>query len=219
MTPGSNQAHDNMVKQQVRGWDVVDLGVLDTLCAIPRERFVPAGWRSMAFTDTPIPLGHGETMMPPVVEGRMLQALELEADEQVLEIGTGSGFVTACLAHLAGHVTSIDRRAEFTAGAGKVLQELGIDNTTLLTGEAVQDWHPDRHFDAIVATGAVANIPARWQDWLNPDGRLFVIHGQAPIMCASLLRHADTGVVSRESLFDTCLPYLQHAEPKPTYAL
>lgn len=212
-------AHKNMVSQQVRGWDVVDLRVLDTLAAIPRARFVPEGWRAMAFADYAIPLGHGETMMKPVVEGRMLQALALEPDEQVLEIGTGSGFISACLAHLAGHVTSIEVRPQFTRDAAAALQELGIGNVTVLSGDAVSDWHPDQHFDAVVVTGAVADVPPRWLDWLAPEGRMFVIHGAPPIMCASLLRTSDNGVTHRESLFDTCLPYLMHAAPRPDYTL
>lgn len=217
MTSTSTQAHDNMIFQQIRGWDVVDARVLDTLRTIPRERFTPAAWRSMAFADLPIPLGHGETMMKPVVEGRMLQALDLDADDQVLEIGTGSGFITACLAHLAGHVTSVDIRADFTAQAGARLREIGVGNADLVTAEAVRDWHPNRHFDAVVVTGAVVELPPRWQDWLAPEGRLFAIHGHPPILCASLWRNTGAGLTVRESLFDTCLPYLQHAAPSPDY--
>lgn len=219
MTTNMQQARSNMVNKQVRGWDVVDSRVLETLSAIPREVFVPTAWRNMAFADLPIPLGHGETMMKPVVEGRMLQALQLLPSEQVLEIGTGSGFITACLAHLAAHVTSVELRADFIAQAGKNLAEQQIFNITLHTADAVTTWQPERHFDAIVVTGAVAQIPARWQDWLAPEGRMFVIHGQEPIMCASMYRSDSAGHSIDESLFDTCLPYLTHAGPTPDYTV
>lgn len=219
MTTSMQQAHSNMVNNQVRGWDVVDSRVLDTLSAIPREAFVPPAWRVMAFADLAIPLGHGETMMKPVVEGRMLQALQLLPSEQVLEIGTGSGFVTACLAHLAEHVTSIELRADFTAQAAKALTGQHLSNIALQTADAVSAWQPDRHFDAIVVTGAVARLPARWHHWLAPEGRMFVIHGQEPIMCASLYRNDSSGQTIHESLFDTCLPYLTNAGPTPDYTV
>lgn len=219
MISSTEQAHSNMVYNQVRGWDVVDVRVLETLSAIPREAFVPTAWRPMAFADLAIPLGHGETMMKPVVEGRMLQALQLLPSEQVLEIGTGSGFITACLAHLAEHVTSLELREDFTEQAAKSLAEQQLRNITLQTADAVNTWQPERHFDAIAVTGAVASIPARWQDWLAPDGRMFVIHGQEPIMCASIYRNDPAGQIIGESLFDTCLPYLAHAGPAPDYTV
>ncbi|MGB8717570.1 MAG: protein-L-isoaspartate O-methyltransferase [Rhodanobacteraceae bacterium] len=219
MTTVTQQAHSNMVDNQIRGWDVVDMRVLDTLAAMPREAFVPPQWRAMAFADVPIPLGHGETMMKPVVEGRMLQALQLLPAEQVLEIGTGSGFITACLAHLAGHVTSLELRDDFAQRASTVLASQGLSNISLHTADAVTSWQPDRHFDAIVVTGAVAEIPAHWRDWLAPEGRMFVIHGRQPIMCASLLRNSPSGQIRRESLFDTSLPYLSHAGPRADYTV
>ncbi len=218
MTAASTLAHSNMVNNQIRGWDVVDKRVLDTLANLPRERFAPEAWRSMAYADMPLPLGDGQCMLPPVVEGRMLQALELKPDDTVLEIGTGSGFITACLSRMSAHVTSIDIRESFTQAAGGRLRELDCDNNvTLVTGEAVHEWHPDRHFDAIAVTGAVARIPERWHDWLRPGGRLFVIHGQLPIMQASVLHASGVGIVGRESIFDTRAPYLEHAGPAPDY--
>ncbi len=219
MSTATRQAHSNMVNNQIRGWDVVDVRVLDTLAAMPREAFVPPEWRAMAFADVAIPLGHGETMMKPVIEGRMLQALQLLPADQVLEIGTGSGFITACLAHLAGHVTSIELRDEFVRRASGVLASQALSNITLHTADAVTAWQPDRHFDAIVVTGAVAEIPTRWQDWLSPEGRMFVIHGRQPILCASLLRNSPSGQMSRESLFDTNLPYLNNAGPETDYTV
>lgn len=219
MTASIRLARDNMVNHQIRGWEVVDVRVLDTLAAVPREAFVPSAWRSMAFADLAIPLGHGQSMMKPVVEGRMLQALQLLPDEKVLEIGTGSGFITACLAHLAGHVTSIELHESLARGAADALAAQNIANVSLHTDEAVRSWQPDSHFDAIVVTGAVAQVPARWHDWMAPGGRMFVIHGMQPIMCASLLRNEAAGRIVTDSLFDTCLPYLSHAEPQPDAAL
>ena len=215
MTASILQARDNMVNNQIRGWDVVDVRVLDTLSAVPRDAFVPSAWRSMAFADLAIPLGHGECMMKPVVEGRMLQALQLLPTEQVLEIGTGSGFMTACMAHLAAHVTSVELQQELLNAADDALSAQNIANVGLHGDDAVQSWQPDRHFDAIVVTGAVAAVPPRWLDWMAPGGRMFVIEGRMPIQCASLLRNEASGQISRESLFDTCLPYLKNAEPAP----
>ncbi len=215
MTDAIRKARDNMVNNQVRGWDVVDVRVLDTLSTVPREAFVPAAWRNLAFADMAIPLGHGQTMMKPVVEGRMLQALQLLPSDQVLEIGTGSGFMTACLAHLASHVTTVEIREDFAHGAEQALKAQNIGNISLQTADAVRTWQPDRHFDAVVVTGAVADIPKRWLDWMAPTGRLFVIHGREPSMCASLLRNEAVGQIASDSLFDICLPYLDNAEPEP----
>jgi len=154
--------------------------------------------------------------MKPVVEGRMLQALELAATDNVLEIGTGSGFITACLARLAGHVTSLDIHAEFTATARAALRAAGCDNAEAITTEAVREFAPAQRYDAIAVTGAVATLPQRWLGWLKPGGRLFVVQGRAPAMQATLLRVAAG---TTEILFETDLPYLQHAAPVPRFVL
>ena len=205
------QARQNMVENQVRPWDVLDARVLDVLARIRREDFVAPEHRQLAFADVCLPLGHGEVMMKPVLEGRVLQAIDLQPDDQVLEIGTGSGFLTACLAGLAAHVTSIDMHADFTATAAQRLQAAGIGNTTLVTGEAVHEWQPAGLFDAVVVTGAVWQIPQRFLGWLKPGGRLLVARGESPVQHLILLTHEGSGRYRETSLLETDLPYLAHA--------
>ena len=217
MTIDFQQARFAMVEQQVRPWEVLDPRVLETLMTVRREDFVPPRHRKLAFADLPLPLEHGEVMMKPVVEGRMLQAMAITPGDDVLEIGTGSGFVTACLAALARDVTSIDRHAEFVDRARARLVADSITNVRFETAD-VFAWEPGRQFDAICVTGAVATDPDRFGAWLKPGGRLFVIHGRSPVQEALLLtRHGDT--FHRESLFETDVPYLHGAEPAAQFTL
>lgn len=213
MAMNFDQARLNMVENQVRPWEVLDGRVLDVIGRIQREDFVAPAHRQLAFADLCLPLGHGEVMMKPVVEGRVLQALDLKTADRVLEIGTGSGFLTACLASLSAHVTSVDIHADFTIAATKRLQNAGIHNVSLVTGEAVEGWQPVESFDALVVTGAVSSIPARWLGWLKTDARALVIRGQSPVQHATLLTHEGAGRYREETLFETDLPYLTHAEP------
>lgn len=213
MAMNIEQARLNMVENQVRPWEVLDGRVLDVLGRVRRENFVAAEHRQLAFADLCLPLGHGEVMMKPVVEGRVLQALELLPTDSVLEIGTGSGFLTACLASLSARVSSVDIHADFTAAAARRLQDAGIANASLATGEAVNTWQPDGLFDALVVTGAVYAIPPRWLAWLKPGARALVIRGESPAQQATLLTHEGAGRCREETLFETDLPYLTHAEP------
>jgi len=152
-------------------------------------------------------------MMKPVVEGRVLQALELNPSDRVLEIGTGSGFLTACMARLAGHVTSVDIHADFVTAAGERLTNAGITNVKLEVGEAINTWQPGGEFDALVVTGAVSQIPQRFLGWLKPGGRMLVVRGESPAQQVLLLTHEGNGRYREEALFETDLPYLKHAEP------
>lgn len=204
-------ARAQMVKQQVRAWDVLDLRVLDLLDVLPRDQFVPPAYRRLAYADTQIPLAYGEVMMAPKVEGRLLQALDPQADESVLEIGTGSGFVTACLARLAGEVLSLDMHADFTVGAGRLLVDLGIRNATLETRDATRLDGIPRRFDLIAVTGSLPAYDARYAERLNVGGRLFVIAGQPPVMEALLITRVTETAWARESLFETSLPPLVNA--------
>ena len=213
MAMNFEQARLNMVENQVRPWEVLNGRVLDVISRVHREDFVAAEHRQIAFADLCLPLGHGEVMMKPVVEGRVLQALELQPTDHVLEIGTGSGFLTACLAGLSAHVTSLDIHADFTTAATKRLESTGVRNITLVTGDAVIGWQPEGLFDALVVTGAVAEIPQRWLSWLKPDARMLVVRGQSPVQHATLLTHEGAGRYREETLFETDLPYLTHAEP------
>jgi protein-L-isoaspartate(D-aspartate) O-methyltransferase len=213
------QARQNMVENQVRPWEVLDLRVLDVLGQVRREDFVAPAHRNMAFADLGLPLGHGEVMMKPIVEGRVLQALELQPTDEVLEIGTGSGFLTACMAKLAQRVTSVDIHADFVAAAGERLGKAGIANVRLDVAEAVNALQPHGVFDAVVVTGAVHAIPERFVRWLKPGGRMFVVHGDSPAQQAVLLTHEGDGRYREESLFETDLPYLAHAAPAKRFVL
>lgn len=217
MAMNFEQARVNMVENQVRPWEVLDSRVLDVLGRVRREDFVAVAHRQLAFADLCLPLGHGEVMMKPVVEGRVLQALQLLPTDRVLEIGTGSGFLTACLAGLSAHVTSVDIHADFTAAAAQRLQAAGVANISLAHGDAVNGWQPEALFDALVVTGAVSHIPPRWLSWLKPDARALIVHGQSPAQQAVLLTHEGAGRYREEVLFETDLPYLTHAEPTPRF--
>ncbi|MEO8811148.1 MAG: protein-L-isoaspartate O-methyltransferase [Rhodanobacter sp.] len=213
MAMNFDQARTNMVENQVRPWDVLDGRVLDVIGGVRREDFVAPEHRQLAFADLCLPIGHGEVMMKPVVEGRVLQALALQPTDQVLEIGTGSGYLGACLATLSAHLTSVDIHADFTAAATQRLHDAGILNATLVTGEAVIAWQPEGAFNALVVTGAVAEIPARWLSWLKPAGRALVVHGQSPVQHATLVTCEGNDRFREEALFETDLPYLIHAAP------
>lgn len=213
MAMNIEQARLNMVENQVRPWEVLDARVLDVISRVHREDFVAPEHRQLAFADLCLPLGHGEVMMKPVVEGRVLQALELQPTDQVLEVGTGSGFITACLASLSAHVTSLDIHADFTAVASQRLRDADIANVALVTSDAVEAWQPEGLFDALMVTGAVFDVPPRWLTWLKPGGRALIVSGQSPVQHATLLTHEGSGRYREEILFETDLPYLTHAEP------
>jgi protein-L-isoaspartate(D-aspartate) O-methyltransferase len=215
MSMNFDQARFAMIEQQVRPWDVLDPRVLDAMASVKREDFVPAAHRQLAFADLPLPLPHGESMLKPVVEGRLLQALGLEPGEEVLEIGTGSGYVTACLAQLARAVTSIDIHSDFVAAVRARLDAAGIGNVRLECGDALT-WHPGRQFDAIAVTGAVASIPEAFVSWLRPGGRMFIVRGASPVQEAvRATRRGES--LHIESLFETDIPYLQGAAPAPAF--
>ncbi len=212
------KARDLMVEQQVRPWDVLDARVLEALSAIPRDAFVPAPNRALAYADVGLPLGHGEVMMKPVVEGRMLQALDLRTGDEVLEIGTGSGFITACLGRLARDVVSIERHADLAEAARARLSALRLAGNVRIEHADAFAWKNERRFDAICVTGAVDATPAHFLDWLRPGGRMFVVQGRSPVMDAVLVRN-DVNGVRIESLFETDLPYLVGAAPVSTFEL
>ena len=217
MTLDYAKARENMVEQQVRPWDVLDTRVLETIATLPREAFVPEALRALAYADTALPIGHGEAMMKPVLEGRALQALLVGAEECVLEIGTGSGYLTACLATLAREVVSIERHPDLGEAARARLAAQGIGNARIETADALS-WDNTRQFDAICVTGAVETLPPRFLEWLKPGGRLFVVLGRSPAMEAMLVRKDVNGLRS-ESLFETDLPYLAGASPQPAFTL
>ncbi len=208
-------ARAQMLGQQLRAWRVLDQRVLDVVRQVRRERFVPEAYRDLAFADSEIPLGHGQRMMTPSVEGRLLQALDLGPTETVLEVGTGSGFLTACLAALAGRVVSVDIFPEFTADAAGKLQRDSVQNVDLRTADALAiDW--DEQFDAIAVTGSLPELDDTFVRLLRPGGRLFVVVGRPPVMDALLIGKDLHGNRTRDNLFETVVSSLVNAErPEP----
>lgn len=208
------QARYNMVEQQIRPWDVLDQDVLDLLFKVKREDFVPPQYRSLAFVDMEIPLGHGELMWSPKLEARVLQELQLKKTDKVLEVGTGSGYLTALLASQAAHVHSLDCVAEFVAEAGKKLHAHGLANISLETGDGAHGWPAQGPYEAIVMTGSLPVLPDSLLKQLVPGGRLFVILGDAPVMQATLVTCVAPAAFRHGVLFETQVKALQNA-PQP----
>ena len=212
MSMNFERARFNMVEQQIRPWEVLDKRVLSLLESIRREDFVPVKYRKLAFADLSIPLGGGQVMMRPNIEGRVLQALDLGEDETVLEIGTGSGFITACLASLAKRVVSVEILEELHETAKARLEEKNIRNTELFVGDVMMGWQPEQAHDVVVVTASVPDVPEQFLGWVNPGGRMFIITGDSPAMEARLLTRLDVTQWREESLFETDLPRLVNAE-------
>jgi protein-L-isoaspartate(D-aspartate) O-methyltransferase len=212
-------ARHNMVEQQVRPWDVLDSRVLEALSALRREDFVPDACKNLAFADLELPMAFGEIMMKPVLEGRMLQAAAPLKSESVLEIGTGSGFFSACLARLSLEVVSVEQHVDFVDAARVRLAGAGVRNARVEHAEAVNGFVCDRSFDVMIVTGAVAVLPARWRKWIKPGGRLLAIVGESPAQRAVLYSCDAHGQWSEQALFETDLPYLNHASPTARFAL
>ena len=212
-------ARHNMVEQQVRPWDVLDSRVLEALSSVPREDFVPAAHRALAFADIGLPLGHGEVMMKPVIEGRVLQAVAPTSAESVLEIGTGSGFLTACLARLSASVHSIEQHADLADTAREHLLAARVANATVEVAEAVNAFAPTQQYDVVVVTGAVFALPQRWREWVRPGGRLLAIVGESPVQRATLFTRGADAQWAENGLFETDLPYLNHAAPPQRFVL
>lgn len=206
-------ARFNMVEQQIRPWDVLDANVLDLIKKVKREHFVPVDKQAQAFMDVEIPLGHGVKMWSPKLEARALQSLNLKLTDRVLEVGTGSGFLTALLSRMAQHVTSVELVQELSARAARTLAAQHYDNVTLEVGDASKGWGSEK-YDAIVLTGSVPLPPASFYDMLNLGGRLFAIVGDAPAMHATLVTCVAPGVFETVTLFETSVAPLSNA-PQP----
>ncbi|MHB1291347.1 MAG: protein-L-isoaspartate O-methyltransferase family protein [Sulfuricella sp.] len=207
------QARFNMVEQQIRPWDVLDQDVLDLLRQVRREDFVPEQYRELAFSDMEIPLGHGEAMLSPKLEARMLQEIGVKATDQVLEVGTGSGYMTALLARMAhqGWVCSVEIVPEFTLRAEAVLRQHGISNAALEVGDAARGWLKGGPYDVTVLTGSVPVLPEAFTACLKIGGRLFAVVGEAPVMEAQLITCVAEGVYRTTNLFETSVPPLKNA--------
>jgi protein-L-isoaspartate(D-aspartate) O-methyltransferase len=203
------QARFNMIEQQIRPWDVLDPGVLALLAVVRREDFVPAAFRSMAFMDTEIPLPDGQCMLAPRVEARLLQELQLQRHESVLEIGAGSGFMAALLAHRSRQVVSLEISETLAHMAQDNLRRAGVMNVVVRCADGSAGLSGDAPFDAIVLSGSVAAVPQALLDQLKIGGRLIAIVGDEPVMRARLFRRADASSWSQTDLFDTVAPRLR----------
>ncbi len=213
------QARFNMVEQQIRTWEVLDQQVLDLMAEVPREDFVPAAYRNLAFADTCIPLEHGQSMMVPRVEARLLQALRVGRDHRILEVGTGSGFVTALLARLGGHVTSIEIYDSLGSDAQAKLDAHGVENVDLYTGDASHGWERAAPYDVIAVTGSLPAPEDGFQNSLAVGGRLFVVVGREPAMQALLITRNSESQWASECLFETVLPPLVGVEEPERFVL
>ncbi len=206
------QARENMVKQQVRTWEVTDARVLELMYKYPREEFVPESWRELAYADTNIMLGDGSCMLFPGMEARILQALNVQADEKVLEIGTGCAYLAAMLADLSGNVTTLDAEDHVQPGIRKNLTNIHFE-----TGSINEGWQDKGNFDVILLNGSVQSIPDGLLEKLNAGGRLFAVVGEQPAMSATLFSRSMNGGLFEEELFETSLPRLTDAVQKDVF--
>lgn len=212
-----DEARHNMVEQQIRTWTVLDPRVLDAIEKLPRENFVPKEYKRMAYTDIAIPLDHNQEMMYPKVEAHALQALDIKPESKILEIGTGSGYLTALLATLGAHVDSVDIFPDFQKSASEKLKMLGINNFTMIKGDASKGWGEKDQYDAIVITGSLPELPEQFSTSLTIDGHLFAIVGEGLTMQAISIHRSHGNKWEQHSLFETELPILVNAEKPQTF--
>lgn len=211
------QARFNMIQQQIRPWEVNDDRVLEAMDAVARERFVPDAYQGLAYADIEVPIGEGQVMLPPKLVGRLLQALAIGPDERVLEIGTGTGYVTACLARLAARVVSVELYPALAQQARASLAALGIANVEVREGDALAGPVAGGPYSAIVVTGSLPSeetLPSL-QGQLAAGGRLFAVVGAGVVMEALLLTRLPGGQVRREALFETRVAPLENV-PQPS---
>ena len=210
----SEQARFNMIEQQIRPWDVLDLHVLELLAMMRREDFVPAAYRGLAFMDTEVPLGDGQFMLAPRVEARLLQDAKVQRHERVLEVGAGSGFMAALLAHRAQSVISLERIPRLAKMAADNLKRAGISNATVREADGAQGLAAEGPFDVIILSGSVPAVPQVLLDQLKPGGRLVAVIGQEPVMRAQRITRQSATALQTDNLFDTVVPRLAgFAEP------
>ncbi len=213
------QARFNMIEQQIRPWDVLDVDVLKVIEDTPRELFAPEQHRKLAFSDLEIPLAHGQYMMAPKIEARMLQALAIQAEDEVLEIGTGTGFVTACLAKLGKHVDSVDYYETFSQQADVLLHQQHINNVTIECRDILSNPFSNRKYDVIAVTASMPVYNNIFEQYLKDGGRLFVIAGKAPVMQATLINCLEGHGNTQANLFETNLAPLIGIETPRSFEL
>jgi protein-L-isoaspartate(D-aspartate) O-methyltransferase len=207
------EVREQMIEQQVRAWDVLDERVLDVMRQVPRDLFVPQDERYRAYADAEVPLAHGQHMLRPSVAGRLLQALLPQRHEEILEVGTGSGFITACLRHMGGRVRSLELYPELAAAARANLAASGIRGAEVIEADALRYESPVR-FDVIAVTASLPLYETRFQQWLKVGGRLFVVVGEAPVMEARLVTRSGEDTWTHQGLFETVIdPMVNAARP------
>jgi protein-L-isoaspartate(D-aspartate) O-methyltransferase len=208
------QTRFNMVAQQIRTWNVLDDNVLDLLYKIKREEFVPAENRAMAFVDMEIPLGYGQVMLTPKMEARIVQELHVKKTDKILEVGSGSGYLTALLADQGAHVYSVEIVPELKKLAENNLKAHEITNVTIELGDAARGWPKNEPYDVIVLTASTPGLPDAFQKSLNPGGRLFAIVGEDPVMEALLITCLAPGEFTTTKLFETStIPLINALQP------
>ncbi len=205
-------ARHTMVEQQIRPWEVLDQRILDLIDQSPREDYVPEKYRNLAYVDMNVPLGHDQVMMSPKLEARLLQELAIQTDDNILEIGTGSGYMTSLAATLGHHVYSVEVIADLAARAQRSLQSHGIKNITLETGDGARGWDKHEPYDVILVTGSLPMLPDRFKQSLAPDGRLIAIIGHSPVMRVTLVQRVAAQSWHETSLLETDLPPLINAQ-------
>lgn len=211
------QARFNMVEQQIRTWEVLDQQVLDLLYVIRREEFVPEAYKALAFSDLEIPIGEGEKMLQPKVEARIVQEVAPKNDDRVLEVGTGSGYLTALLAHRAQQVYSVEISPTIKAFGESNLRRAGIQNVTVEQGDAARGWTKNAPYDVIVLGGSTPVLPDALLTQLNVGGRLFAVVGEEPVMQAQLITCVGKGSYNSVVLFETCIASLKNAQQRERF--
>ena len=207
----------NMIEQQIRTWEVLDPTVLQLLSELPREHFVPQAYQGLAFADLEIPIGHGAKMLSPKLEGRMVQALGLQKTDRVLHIGTGTGYLTALLAKLSKHVTSVEIEPALKNLAEQNLLAEGIVNVTLEVGDGARGWADHVPYDVIVFGGSSPVEPKDVREQLAVGGRMLIVIGEAPVMRATLITRVSEIAFREDILFETCIDALKNAEKAPAF--
>ncbi|MCK5666240.1 MAG: protein-L-isoaspartate O-methyltransferase [Thiotrichaceae bacterium] len=212
-------ARHNMIEQQIRPWNVIDPVVLDVLEAIPRENYVPDEMKESAFSDVELPISHDQLMLSPKIEAKILQAVQVQKTDNVLEIGTGSGYMTALLAQLADKVCSVEIHEPLSQQAQEKLTEEGFDNVTFVVADAARGFDQNAPYDVIILTGSVPQLPEAYKQSLKKGGRLFAVIGSAPVMEATLITRVSSSQYSTEILFETEIPELENITRDKVFTL